>query len=101
MANSVYTDIEGRLTIDIDAGGFAVLYSISSVTWNLACQYKDSNITDICELFSGSGNGYEWRFSGAGPKAPLTDCTHITSPRKAAGKAGCDRAAVQASALKG
>ena len=52
MANSVYTDTEVRITDDIDDACFAVLSPLSSVTWDFGCQYNNSDIPDICGIFS-------------------------------------------------
>jgi hypothetical protein len=45
--NSDYTDIGGRITIDIDDAANEVLNSYFSVTWSFGFQYNNSNMPDV------------------------------------------------------
>ena len=57
--NSVYTDTEVRITIDIPDAGFIALTPLFSVTWNIGCQYNNFNMADNCrKAMSALGIGW-------------------------------------------
>jgi len=46
MSNNIYTEAEGRITIDVAADGYIALSTLTSATWNIGCQYNNINMLD-------------------------------------------------------